>query len=55
MKVLPVEDGHFAFCLGCKQTHLIPNTWQFNGNLENPTFTKNNTDTREAQYFSAER
>jgi hypothetical protein len=39
MKVLPVDDGHHAYCSGCKQDHLIPNTWQFNGNLEKPTFS----------------
>lgn len=39
MKVLPVEDGHIAFCNGCEQSHLIPTKWQFNGDLEKPTFS----------------
>ena len=39
MKVLPVDDGHVAYCLGCEQSHLIPLNWQFNGDLEKPTFT----------------
>lgn len=39
MKVLAVEDGHLAYCSGCKQSHLIPSRWRFNGNLEKPTFS----------------
>ena len=39
MKVLPVDDGHVAYCLGCEQSHLIPLNWQFNGDRDNPTFT----------------
>jgi hypothetical protein len=38
MKLLPVEDGHLAYCSGCKQSHLIPIRWQFNGDLNKPTF-----------------
>jgi hypothetical protein len=39
LKVLAVEDGYLAYCSGCKQSHLIPSRWQFNGNLEKPTFS----------------
>ena len=38
-KVLPVDDGHLAYCSGCKQSHLIPSRWQFNGDREKPTFS----------------
>lgn len=39
LKVLAVEDGHLAYCSGCKQSHLIPSRWRFNGSLEKPTFS----------------
>lgn len=30
--------GWLFYCPGCKETHAPSNRWQFNGNLEKPTF-----------------
>lgn len=39
----PVEGGGFTFwCLGCEEEHQIntgKDRWEFNGDLEKPTFT----------------
>ncbi len=32
-------DRYFHWCPGCEEMHPLPDSWQFNGNLENPTFT----------------
>lgn len=32
-------DGYFHYCPACKEAHRLPDSWQFNGNLEVPTFT----------------
>lgn len=55
MKALPTDDGHIAYCKGCEQHHLIPNTWKFNGNLERPTFSPSlliqyHNDTKKIDY-----
>jgi hypothetical protein len=31
-------EGHMVFCPGCKCGHLFDHRWQFNGDLEKPTF-----------------
>src|ERR1700744_2475039 len=41
-KTLP-PSGYLHWCPGCKETHLIPTArchieWDFNGNIERPTF-----------------
>lgn len=33
------ENGHAHWCPGCKEMHRIPDSWQFNGNVNRPTFT----------------
>ena len=32
-------NEYIHWCPGCKETHLIPDTWVFDGNLEIPTFS----------------
>lgn len=35
-----VEGGaHGHWCPGCKEMHVIPSSWGFDGNVESPTFT----------------
>lgn len=31
--------GHAHWCPGCKEMHTLPDSWQFNGNVNSPTFT----------------
>lgn len=31
--------GYFHWCPGCQEMHILPDSWNFNGNLEFPTFT----------------
>lgn len=31
--------GYLHWCPGCEEMHLLPDTWQFDGNLERPTFS----------------
>lgn len=33
------ESGHMHWCPACKEMHPLPDSWQFNGNIEKPTFT----------------
>lgn len=33
-----VASGHSHWCPACEESHLIPNSWTFNGNLDAPTF-----------------
>ena len=33
------ENGYAHWCPGCEQMHTLPDSWKFDGNLENPTFT----------------
>lgn len=39
MSKLSISGNMIEFyCEGCEHTHVINNTWQFNGDNENPTF-----------------
>lgn len=31
-------EGYFHWCPGCEETHRLPDSWTFDGNLEKPTF-----------------
>ena len=33
------ETGYFHWCPGCEEMHPLPDGWQFNGNLDSPTFS----------------
>ncbi|MDE2026215.1 MAG: hypothetical protein KGJ07_07005 [Patescibacteria group bacterium] len=33
-----VEGGFAHWCPGCKEMHILPEKWTFDGNLETPTF-----------------
>lgn len=39
MKVLIAGDKLEFYCEGCGKTHVINTTWQFNNDVENPTFS----------------
>ena|SRR5208337_1567824 len=32
------QDGYAHWCPACKETHPLPDSWKFDGNLESPTF-----------------
>jgi hypothetical protein len=34
-----VQNGHAHWCPGCNEMHVIPNMWEFNGDVEKPTFS----------------
>ena len=34
-----VEDGYAHWCPACKEMHRLPNGWNFNGDVNKPTFT----------------
>jgi len=34
-----VQGGFAHWCPGCKEMHILPDRWTFDGNLENPTFS----------------
>src|SRR5208282_539368 len=34
-----VEGGFGHWCPGCNEMHILPKSWNFDGNLERPTFT----------------
>lgn len=38
MQLRNTDGGVFHWCPGCNRMHIIPNTWQFDGNLTEPTF-----------------
>jgi hypothetical protein len=38
IKLRRAEGGYLHWCPGCEETHLIPNSWSFNGSVEVPTF-----------------
>jgi len=38
-KLRKADGGYAHWCPGCLEMHILPNTWAFNGDLENPTFT----------------
>ena len=31
--------GYFHWCPACEEMHHLPDSWQFNGNIESPTFS----------------
>lgn len=33
------RGGHTHWCPGCEEMHILPDTWAFDGNLEEPTFS----------------
>lgn len=33
------EDAYIHWCPGCEEAHRLPDSWQFNGNIQSPTFT----------------
>ena len=33
-----VVGGYAHWCEGCKETHRLPDSWQFDGNVDKPTF-----------------
>jgi hypothetical protein len=33
-----VAGGHGHWCPGCKEMHVIPDSWTFDGNVSRPTF-----------------
>lgn len=32
------EGGHAHWCPGCREMHVIPDSWTFDGRLDSPTF-----------------
>lgn len=32
-------QGHAHWCPACKEMHPLPDSWQFDGNVDSPTFT----------------
>lgn len=38
-KLRSVQGGHAHWCPGCLHMHVIPSRWQFDGNVEAPTFS----------------
>lgn len=37
-KLRRVSGGYAHWCPGCEEVHRLPDSWKFDGNLENPTF-----------------
>ncbi len=33
------KGGYLHWCPGCEETHILPDSWKCDGNLEKPTFT----------------
>lgn len=33
------EGGFTHWCPGCEEMHILPDSWNFDGNLDTPTFT----------------
>lgn len=33
------DDAYIHWCPGCLEAHRLPDSWQFNGNVQSPTFT----------------
>ena len=38
-KLRRAVNGYVHWCPGCEESHILPDGWMFNGDLENPTFT----------------
>lgn len=34
-----VEGGYRHWCPGCSRSHILPDRWEFNGDMDNPSFT----------------
>lgn len=32
-------NGYVHWCPGCQESHTLPDSWTFNGNVERPTFS----------------
>ncbi len=32
------QGGYFHWCPACEEMHILPDSWTFDGNLEQPTF-----------------
>lgn len=37
-KLRRTNAGYAHWCPGCKEMHIIPDSWDFDGNLDSPTF-----------------
>ena len=37
-KLRRVQGGYNHYCPACKEMHILPDSWQFDGNLSCPTF-----------------
>lgn len=38
-KLRKTSEGYAHWCSGCGEMHVLPNTWNFNGDLLQPTYT----------------
>lgn len=38
-KLRSVQGGYSYWCQGCEEMHAVNSTWQFDGNLDAPTFS----------------
>jgi hypothetical protein len=52
-KLRRTETGHSHWCPGCLEMHVIPDSWQFDGNLDRPTFAPSVTLSGKRRVFDA--
>lgn len=38
-KLRRMSDAYAHWCPGCQDIHRLPDSWQFNGNVDRPSFT----------------
>ena len=38
-KLRRAKGSYLHWCPGCEELHQLPDSWQFDGNLESPTFS----------------
>lgn len=38
-KLRRAVNGYIHWCPACEETHVIPDSWSFDGNLDRPTFS----------------
>lgn len=38
-KLRRAEGGYIHFCPGCQERHRLPDGWEFNGDLDRPSFS----------------
>lgn len=38
-RIEKISNGYVHFCPGCKDAHVIPDTWACDGNMDSPTFS----------------